>query len=316
MTVPHDARRFAAAGAALAMTLAFAGLLAGCGSSAAEQEDGPAAMLEPFEGFPPERVQQMREYPIAVRTARRWTAGATIRVAFRGGTADAQRSIEQAAAEWTLHANIGLDFGYDSSAHSFRSWAPTDTRRAAEIRIAFDPSGYWSCVGTDSVSDACAAAGQPSMNLAHLDDTRTFPRNWASLVLHEFGHALGLDHEHLNPQGGCESEFLWRDEAGYQQTRDRYHHFVSDREGRRPGLYTVLGGPPNGWPRDVVDHNLRQLADSRAFPKTPFDRDSIMKYEFPARQLVRGEASACYARRSDTLSSGDRSGIAAAYPRK
>jgi hypothetical protein len=135
-------------------------------------------------------------------------------------------------------------------------------------------------------------------------------------VLHEFGHAMGLQHEHQTPNGGCESEFLWQDEAQYQPTRDVYQQFVPDRNGKRPGLYTVLGGPPNNWDRSIVDHNIRQFPDSRAFYATPFDSQSIMKYEFPAWQFVRGEASHCFSRRNETLSSGDRTGIAAAYPRE
>jgi hypothetical protein len=49
-------------------------------------------------------------------------------------------------------------------------------------------------------------------------------------VLHEFGHALGLIHEHQNPVGGIQ----WN----------------------KPAVYADLGGPPNFWGKATVDNNM------------------------------------------------------------
>ena len=69
----------------------------------------------------------------------------------------------------------------------------------AEIRIAFrQGNGSWSHLGTfcRQITDD----DEPTMNYGWLtpdsDDVEL-----RSVVLHEFGHALGLIHEHQNPDG-------------------------------------------------------------------------------------------------------------------
>jgi hypothetical protein len=65
---------------------------------------------------------------------------------------------------------------------------PTSTPINGEIRISFEPtSGCWSKIGTDALT---VPKDQATMNFA-----------WFSVadVLHQFGHALGLVHEHQRP---------------------------------------------------------------------------------------------------------------------
>lgn len=286
----------------------------------------PASYL--LEGFPPQRELQMREYQQAltstvasnphfdtvVRLSRRWANGNTVRVAFRGGSPTLHRGIEQMAALWSQHANIGFDFGWDSVTKRYRTWSPGDVQPTAEIRIGFDEDGYWSCVGTDSMLDQCAAASQPSMNFAAFD--RRLPQGWASIVLHEFGHAIGLEHEHQNPTDGCDGDFVWDPESGYLTMRDELQQFIPDASGRSPGVLLMLSGPPNHWDKSKAEHNMKQLPASRAFKAGPFDKDSIMKYEFPDWLFRDRRNSKCFSERNDMLSSLDRAGIADAYPRE
>jgi hypothetical protein len=102
---------------------------------------------------------------------------------------------------------------------------------------------------------------QPTMNYGWLtpdsedDEIRR-------VVLHEFGHALGLIHEHQNPAGGIQ----WDRDA---VTRD-------------------LSGPPNNWPADVIDHNMFETYQANETNFTATDKDSIMMYPIPANWTLDG----------------------------
>src|SRR5438876_455053 len=78
-----------------------------------------------------------------------------------------------AASTWARYANI--QFKLDSKDAD------------AEIRITFEGRRSHSYIGTDS---AKMNPSEPTMALGSLDS-----------ALHEFGHALSLEHEHQNPEG-------------------------------------------------------------------------------------------------------------------
>lgn len=310
--------------AAGALALAIVLADSSCGSKKPRE----ASRLEPLEGFPREIVARraardtfLRSLPAAhgmqpffvVNTQRRWASGQVVRVAFRGGDLQLRHDIENAAAGWTLSGNIGLDFGYQSSTGNYREWSPGDSAPAAEIRVGFDLNGYWSCVGTESLDTACAPTSQQSLNLGGFEQWR--PPDWRAVITHEFGHALGFEHEHQSPQGGCEAEFRWDKEPGYVSTTDSYGQFVPDNSGRRPGIYTVLGGPPNRWERPTVDANLRRLPPSSAFETSAFDPKSVMKYSFPDWMFLNPLTSQCRGPENLDISSLDREGVARLYPR-
>lgn len=200
----------------------------------------------------------MRAIAIATKL---WINGSTLRVRFLGGTAAQQSLARQQAAWWTEHANLKFDFNN----------APD-----AEIRISFDPhDGAWSYIGTDA---KFIPANQPTMNLGFLD---------GGTAAHEFGHAIGLAHEHQNPDGGIQ----W-DEAAVIQ---------------------ALGGPPNFWPPDQARHNVLAKYAADQIRGTKFDPDSIMLYFFPKEWTLNGIAT----KQNHALSATDKSFVASAqmYPR-
>jgi hypothetical protein len=254
-----------------------------------------------------------------VSDLQRWRPGRTIRVAFLGGNTALHRDIEEATQQITVACNLQLDFGSNPSTGTYRTWSESDTDYAAEIRISFDQAGFFSLVGTDSIdpgigqpsSPVGGRAGQRSLNLGGFDVRR--PDNWQGVVRHEFMHALAFHHSHQNLRGPCEQSFRWDDDQGYKQTKNRSGSFIQDAQGRRPGIYTYLSGPPNGWNKAKVDHNLRRI-DSDDVTVGPFDRASIMLYRFPDIFYKQLPSPCAPSGDGVALSDGDKRGLALMYP--
>ena len=248
-----------------------------------------------------------------VRLSKRWRPGDVIVVAFLGGSREVRDSVAAAASVWSRFANIGFDFWTDSTHTNYREWSRSDGHYMAHVRVAFDEPGYWSFVGREAVDPRYAPADSASLNLEAFDNG--LPQEWKETVLHEFGHVLGLEHEHQNPLSTCEAEFRWTDDVGYIPTTARYGNFIDDRSGRHPGLYRLLGGPPNKWDSTTVDYNLRRFAFDLDLEATAFDSSSIMKYYFEPSFFKLGTASHCYSPEALQLSAADQAIAAHHYPR-
>ncbi len=254
-----------------------------------------------------------------VEDLQRWSPGQTVKVAFLGGTPDLHRDIADATKQITDNCNIKLDFGFNAATGTYRKWTTSDAVHAAHIRVSFDQGGYFSLVGQDSsnpsVGDPSKPVGgrayQRSLNLGGFDVAR--PASWRKTTRHEFLHALAFNHEHQSPVGGCDAQFRWQDDPGYQFTQTPQGQYITDPNGKRPGIYTYLSGAPNFWNRAKVDHNLRQASPGSGTAGS-FDRESIMLYRFPPLFYVSDPSPCGPIGSGENLSVGDIAGLKHLYP--
>lgn len=202
----------------------------------------------------------------AILRFKKWPTGTVLRVAFLDGDPFVQQRVEAVAHQWSKYADIRFLFGPDPN---------------AEIRVSFAQEGSWSYIGTDCRS---IPKNQPTMNYGWLTPD-TNDEEYERVVLHEFGHALGLIHEHQNPAGGIP----WDKDA----------------------VYDYYQGPPNNWTRAQVDTNLFQTYSKTETNFTAFDPGSIMLYPIPNEFTV-GDFEVGWNR---MLSATDIDFIAMQYPK-
>jgi hypothetical protein len=192
---------------------------------------------------------------------KKWVNGSKLRVRFIGGTAAQHGIVKNEADWWAQIANLAFEFNNAS---------------AAEIRISFDESdGAWSYIGTDCQGIPLNAA---TMNLGFQDKGTT---------AHEFGHAIGLAHEHQNPAGGIQ-----------------WNEAVVIRE---------MAKSPNYWDEETTRNNILFKYSADQINGTEFDPDSIMLYFFPREWTLNGIGT----KANEVLSELDRLFISGAkmYPK-
>jgi hypothetical protein len=181
-----------------------------------------------------------------------WRPGRTLKILVYKYNEHSFQAVKNGANKWLPHANLNFDFIeldeeaiYDSEEF------------LGDIRVSFHPSfnnGGSSRLGTD------ALLGLPhdaSMFLG-IDFSKA---HYENLVTHEFGHALGLLHEHQHP----DAEIPW------------------DRE----KAYAYFASAAN-FSRAEVDSNVFPLERTPDRTYAPYDRHSVMHY-YVSNQLTVGD---------------------------
>jgi Astacin (Peptidase family M12A) len=176
------------------------------------------------------------ERGLTSRPGKLWKAGETLRYRFMDGSDTLKGIVRAAISEWAKYANIIF---HETDAND------------AELRISFRQSGSWSFTGTDALA---ISKDQPTINYGTLEQIQNDPAMATQTALHEFGHALGLQHEYQNPDAG-----------------DLFDATVAIRE---------LSAPPQNWPRELIEKNI--LAKVEPAQPHPYDPYSVMNYSFPS----------------------------------
>jgi hypothetical protein len=182
----------------------------------------------------------------ALQRDAKWQAGYVITVSFLDGDPAVHAKVRQFARQWTEPglARLMLSFRSDT----------TDT----DIRISFRYPGSWSTIGTTCRN---VPGNEPTMNYGWLTPS-TPDDEVRRVVLHEFGHALGLIHEHQHPAHGIQ----WR----------------------RDQVIADLSGPPNNWDLATIEFNMFQPAAAAEHNFSTFDPESIMMYPIPPNWTTNG----------------------------
>lgn len=184
----------------------------------------------------------------------------TIGVHFLNGDEGQKELVRQSARQW-LSGALGslVQFSFDV------------TRPRAQITINLQSDRNNSIVGRAS---ADYAQSQATMNLFNMID---------HIIMHEFGHALGLNHEHQNPAVAIR----WN----------------------KPAVIAEMA--KQGWTPEMCEQNIfTRFNSSYACVGDPgFNRNSIMLYPIPKSWTEDGFSSGTNA----SISAGDRSCMVGIY---
>jgi hypothetical protein len=152
---------------------------------------------------------------------------------------DLQDAIELIIWEWQPHVNL-----------FFAMSNVVD----AKIRISTKHQRNGSLIGTDALK---YKSPEPTMYLGNKPDHPEFRAS----VLHEFGHALGLEHEHQHPK----ASIPWN----------------------KPEVYKIYARD-YGWNKDEVDLNFFTPLNTQNMYLSPYDKQSIMHYPIE-NELTHGD---------------------------
>lgn len=188
----------------------------------------------------PEQMLRFEEFRLlvemAAETKKLWKPNEILKVYFFGGQDTRTQRVLEYASIWSKHCSIKFE--------------PTTKIEEAKIRVAFQAPSSWSYIGTDALG---VPRNEPTINFGWLED-KLPEKDYKQVVLHEFGHALGLIHEHQSPAV----------KVNWNKTFVYWYFWEH-----------------NKWTKADVDRNLFQEFETTSTQHSSLDKLSIMGYYIP-----------------------------------
>ena len=174
---------------------------------------------------------------------------------FVGGNAIQQEKVKTVVQEWVKYVNVKFTFVANG---------------IAAIHISFDArSGSWSYVGNEV---SLINANKATMNLGWIGTSDTITESEKGVILHKFGHTLGLMHEHQSPvRGGT----ITLKESGIYPCSISQIIVPTDTSSAVIKIYTRT----QGWTEQQVCEQILDVYNARDVSNYPtLDLKSIMMF--------------------------------------
>jgi hypothetical protein len=200
---------------------------------------------------------------VAAKNDKRWKRGQTLLIYFVNGDQNQCKKFKEIADLWIIGTSLKLETTSNIHLSNIRAWIGlTDGKRKNSSEI-----------GIDSMDPRLKE--KPTLRVSEVTE---------DMVLHEFGHALGLVHEHAHPGVNIE----WN--------KDQVYSDLKESDNWEPGYI-------DQWVFEKFDSSKQEVI-------TSFDSLSVMMYPIRKNWTKNLEPREI----SKVLSEGDKATIRKLYP--